>query len=264
MVNGKIQAFPKEHWRDEFPMAKEIGVSLMEWTLDQEGLRDNPFCTSDGQREILDLCDKYQIIIPSVTGDCFMQAPFYKTDINKLSLLSDLDLIIDSCSHLGVRLIVFPLVDNGSIENKQQEKILVDELILRVKNLRDKKVCIVFESDMVPEVLKDFIKQFPRDCFGINYDMGNSASLGFDPVEEFDAYEDRILNVHVKDRVLGGTTVTLGSGDVDFDKVFSLLSQYKYQGNYILQTARDSEGNHLKVLEEFSHYTIDWIKKYES
>ena len=44
-------------------------------------------------------------------------------------------------------------------------------------------------------------------------DIGNSASLGLNPLDEFEAFGDRILNVHVKDRVLGGTTVPLGLGN---------------------------------------------------
>jgi hexulose-6-phosphate isomerase len=31
-VDGKIQAFPWDHWRDEFPLAQRFGFPLMEWT----------------------------------------------------------------------------------------------------------------------------------------------------------------------------------------------------------------------------------------
>ena len=33
VIGEKIQVFPWESWREEFPLAREIGVSLMEWTL---------------------------------------------------------------------------------------------------------------------------------------------------------------------------------------------------------------------------------------
>ena len=73
--------------------------------------------------------------------------------------------------------------------------------------------------------------------------------MGFDPYEEFKAYGKRITNVHVKDRLLHGTTVPLGDGNANFEKVFQLLNDYSYEGNYILQTARSSTGDHLGVLE---------------
>ena len=81
-------------------------------------------------------------------------------------------------------------------------------------------VSIVFESDYEPAALARFIAQLGPD-FGVNYDIGNSASLGFDPAEEIGAYGARIRNVHVKDRVRGGTTVPLGTGG-DFRRTLDL------------------------------------------
>ena len=70
------------------------------------------------------------------------------------------------------------------------------------------------------------------------------AAAGFDPAEEIEAYGHRILSVHVKDRVLGGSTVPLGSGNADFEAVFAALGRVRYVGNYILQTARATDGDH--------------------
>ncbi len=36
MVGNKIQAFPSKNWFKEFKIAKSIGISLMEWTIDQK------------------------------------------------------------------------------------------------------------------------------------------------------------------------------------------------------------------------------------
>ena len=33
-VGDRIQAFPRDHWREEFPIAERLGFPLMEWTLD--------------------------------------------------------------------------------------------------------------------------------------------------------------------------------------------------------------------------------------
>ena len=34
LVDNQIQAFPFNHWDQEFALAKEIGLGCMEWTLD--------------------------------------------------------------------------------------------------------------------------------------------------------------------------------------------------------------------------------------
>ena len=54
---------------------------------------------------------------------------------------------------------------------------------------------------MKPSELLKFIKNFDAN-FGVNYDTGNSASLGYDPSEEISVYGHRIINVHIKDRKL--------------------------------------------------------------
>ena len=61
----------------EFERAQHLPVEVMEWTLDQEGLYDNPLMT-EGCKQIVYLSQKYGITVVSITGDCFMQHPFYK------------------------------------------------------------------------------------------------------------------------------------------------------------------------------------------
>ena len=77
LVRGQIQAFPWEDWRAEFPLAQADGWRLIEWTLDYEGLYDNPLMTPDGRAEIRSLAQEYGLAIPSLTGDFFMQRPFF-------------------------------------------------------------------------------------------------------------------------------------------------------------------------------------------
>ena len=121
-VNGKIQAFPWESWKEEFEIAHSCGFSIMEWTLDQDRLYENPIMSEVGQKAIKELTQKYEISIPSLTGDCFLQAPFYKVNgKNKDILIQDLKNIIDACGLFGIKNIVFPLVDNGSLESNEQE-----------------------------------------------------------------------------------------------------------------------------------------------
>ena len=86
--------------------------------------------------------------------------------------------------------------------------------------------------------------------------------MGFKCEDEFNFYADRIIKVHIKDRLLGGTTVPLGDGGADFEKVFQLLANVSYQGNYILQTARAKDDQHSSVLSLYRDITLGWINKY--
>jgi hexulose-6-phosphate isomerase len=108
------------------------------------------------------------------------------------------------------------------------------------------------------------MERFDPSVFGVNYDIGNSAALGFDPQEELLCYGERILNVHVKDRLLGGATVPLGTGNADFEKVFASLGALGYRGNYIMQTARANEGLHAAALAKYRNMIARWIDRYDA
>ena len=265
IINGKIQEFPWGSWRQEFDVASSLGFSLMEWTLDQDRLYESPLMTQKGQIDILKLSSSYGIKIPSLTGDCFMQSPFWKLyGIEKINRQKDFKAILSGCEKVGIKQIVIPLVDGGRIENSDQESALLDFLLEIEPDICAMGVQIVFESDLQPDELKLFIGQFSPKSFGVNYDIGNSAALGFDVEKEFNAYGDRILNVHIKDRVLGGNTVPLGTGNADFEKVFSALGRVGYKGNYILQTARAQDGDHAGVLRFYHDMAVKWIARHEA
>jgi L-ribulose-5-phosphate 3-epimerase len=261
LVDGKIQAFPWSEWREEFPRAKALGLGRMEWTIDQERLRENPLTTDVGRGEILRLSLQNAVEIPSLTGDCFMQAPFWKAAGRaREALVSDLDLVLASSAALGIEFVVIPLVDNGKIETPEQAEVLLGALLDRSESLSKENLKIVFESDLPPAELAQFIAKFPRDVFGVNYDIGNSAALGFDCRDEIAAYAPRILNVHVKDRIRGGTTVPLGTGAAEIVKAIRLIESSGYSGQYILQTARATDGDHAGALTRYRDMAVRWIE----
>jgi L-ribulose-5-phosphate 3-epimerase len=261
LVDGKIQAFPWNEWRDEFPRAKVLGLTRMEWTIDQDQLRENPLTTGGGREDIQALSRENGIGIRSLTGDCFMQAPFWKAEGRAHeALVADLDLVLASCGALGIGFVVVPLVDNGKLDSAEQTDILKRVLLHRQASLAAQGVKIVFESDLPPHALAQFISAFPPDVFGINYDIGNSAALGHDCAEEIAAYAPRILNVHVKDRLRGRTTVPLGTGAAELAKAIRLVERSGYSGQYILQTARAADGDHAGALAKYRDMTVSWLE----
>ena len=263
LVDGRIQAFPWSCWQDEFAAAERHQFRLMEWTLDQERLYENPLLTPAGQAEITHLRQKHGVEIASLTGDCFMQSPFWKTGGSKcIELQNDFRAVARACSKVGISMIVLPLVDNGRLETSAEEDVLVDFLQGEVKLLNELRVKVAFESDFAPVELARFIERLEPAIFGVNYDIGNSASLGMNPTEEIGAYGHRIVNVHIKDRMLGGTTVPLGTGSADFEAVFAGLARTAYAGNYILQTARAADGDHAAALCRYRDMAVGWINKY--
>jgi hexulose-6-phosphate isomerase len=93
----------------------------------------------------------------------------------------------------------------------------------------------------------------------VNYDSGNSASLGYSPRDEFGAYGARVGSVHVKDRVLGGGTVPLGRGDADFLGLLEGLRRTEYAGDFILQAARGESGGEVELAKHNRAFVESWL-----
>jgi hexulose-6-phosphate isomerase len=252
-VNGRIQAFPAEHWEAEFAIAGAHGFKLMEWTIDHDGFAANPLVTASGQARIRALSARHGVAVRSVTADSFMQAPFHRLEGDAAErALEELGRLVAASVELGLDFVVVPLVDNGRVDGAEHARRL-EAGMARLEHLVSGGFTrIVFESDFAPAALARFIASYPARSFGINYDIGNSASLGFDPEEEFAAYAGRIDNVHVKDRLLGGTTA-------DLKRVFGLLAKAGYRGNFVLQTARAADGDDVGQLLGYRAMVEAWI-----
>jgi len=262
LIDGKIQAFPRDHWRDEFAEAERIGFKIMEWTIDVYGFHENPLLNEQGRSEIKCLMEKHRLRIPSLTGDCFMQEPFYKkSGKDAKRLMNDFVDLIHACERMGIGQILIPLVDSGRIENRCHKERLLKGLQEIEPLLHETSVSVTFESDMSPDALVRFIDLFDPQYFGITYDIGNSASLGYRAEDEIRAYGHRILNVHVKDRVYKGGSVPLGSGNADIPLALRMIRDTGYTGNYILQTARAENDDHAGLLFRYKAMVESWLKE---
>ena len=256
IIDNRIQQFPWDSWPNEFVLASKINIKLIEWTIDTFKFYENPLINLNQWDEINLIMEKNSISIPSVTCDYFMENPPWKTDLKLVK--EGISSILQGMRNIKSKILVIPLVDNSSLPDSNSVKIIQKLFTDLIPEINQNKLQIAFECDLNPKKLSEFIDKFDRNYFGINYDIGNSSSLGFNPTEEFKAYGSRIINVHVKDRKLNGTTVPLGEGDADFLGIFRLLHEEDYQGNLILQTARSKEGKDSEVLVKYKNLVEDW------
>ena len=124
LVDGRIQAFPWDSWQNEFFLAKEIGIQLMEWTVDSKKIESNPILLSDEHTSITKLSNTNNISIPSVTDDFFMENKPWNSDIEEIvsihrNILAGMEIV-------GSRILVIPLVDNSTILNEDREAIFFE------------------------------------------------------------------------------------------------------------------------------------------
>jgi len=260
-INGEIQAFPRFTWRDEFRMASKSGFDTIEWIFD---LYDkNPICSNDGVKEIKNLVKNHGIKINAVCADYFMKKKLF--DVSKSELEKNLDILkklIKNCHYLEIKILEIPLVDSSSLKNNSNEDQLLNNLQKVLHHAEENDVFITLESDLPPTKFKEFLIKFDHPNIRANYDVGNSASLGYDMVEELKKIGPWISNVHIKDRVLHGGTVPLGNGDANFDLFFSSMSKINYCGDFIIQGARELNIKPEDTCKKYLKFVKQYVDKY--
>ncbi len=241
---GQFQAHPKNYWQEEFNLASILGFTHIEFILDFEDYLENPLLNDNGLNLIKEKIAKENVKVKSVCADFYMNSPIFIDDNEKKSMnLEVLKKLIENCSILGVKEIVLPLVDNSSIINSQDKRGNVISFLENIKNILAKhKINICLETDLSPKNFLKLIKDLNFPFFKINYDTGNSASMGYDFKEELKTYAQYITNIHIKDRILKGGSVMLGTGSCKFNEFFSCLKKQNFSGIMILQAYRSNDG----------------------
>lgn len=264
-IDNQIQSFPVNSWNEEFALCKKLGLSCIEWIFEYKTMNDNPFYSELGITEIRSLSKKYDVKVNSLLADYFMEKKLFGGNTSEVEKsIEMLYFIIDQCKRCEISIIEIPLVDQSAIRTELDKKQFIENIEKPLEYANKNKITISLETSLPPKEFRELILVFKPLEIKINYDMGNSASLGFDPVEEMELTAEFIANVHIKDRVLNDGTVPLGTGDTDFKKAFEGLKKANYTGDFILQAARqDIDKNKEKkdIIETIEEY-IRFVEPY--
>lgn len=234
--NNRYQAFPLNYWKGEFHIAKEMGFDFVEFIFDYNDFQSNPLFSSSGIKEISKVVKESRVGVRSVCADYFMEAPLHVTD-NKHSL-KILKELITYCAKLEIKDIIIPCVDQSSLKNYQDIELFTKSLKQILPLAKDFSINLNLETDLGPKPFSELIRYLDSDIIKVNYDTGNSASLGYDMQEEFSMYGDKISILHIKDRVFQGGSVELGKGDTKFNLLQELLSKNSHINKITLQASR--------------------------
>jgi L-ribulose-5-phosphate 3-epimerase len=246
-VADRFQCFPRESWADEFAFAAEAGLDCIEWIYDEFGADVNPIATDDGIDAILALSDRHGIRVVSMCADYFMDRPLVRATDGELNDRIDVLFgLVDRARRLGIERIVLPFVDVSRIDTNAEFDQVVETISRSAIRAEECGIELHLETSLGPDRFAELLDRLAPGTVRVNYDIGNSASLGYEPRAEFAAYGDRVGSVHIKDRVNGGGTVPLGTGDADLPTVFDCLQSVGYAGDFVLQAARDAPGDEVR------------------
>jgi L-ribulose-5-phosphate 3-epimerase len=242
----RFQSFPRQRWRDEFALAAAAALDTLEWIYDAYGEDVNPLATDEGIGELQHLCTTHRVAIESICADWFMDYPLVGIDApTAQTRWRRLDWLMSRGALLGINRIVVPFVDAAAIRHADDAAIIAAGINALSGAIDRTNVELHLETALSAADFAALLSRIAHPRVKVNYDSGNSASLGFMPREEFAAYGSRVGSVHLKDRRRGAGTVPLGEGDTNFDELFDALVEHRYRGDFILQVARGSPGDEL-------------------
>lgn len=237
MIFGAYQAFPADVWHQEFRLASERSLQHIEWVLDAPSLENNPLLVDP--TSIKCCSEETGIRVVSVCADFLMDAPL---DVNTPGTWTHFDQLLNSLDFLEASYVVIPCVDQSSLSDPTSQKRLLRAMRELSGRLRGGGVQVALETDLPPVAFRRLLEELDPELFGVNYDIGNSASLGFDPFDELANYGHRVNLLHVKDRKLHGSSVRLGTGSANLKGVLLTLVELEFDGPVTLQCFRDHEG----------------------
>jgi sugar phosphate isomerase/epimerase len=242
------QAFPWETWQEEFCLAADRGIEHIEWVLDTWRLEENPILSETN--DLIQCIQEAGVKVVSVCADYLMDRPLEVSDPDSWTVLGRLT---GAMQEIGAKWLVIPCVDHSSLRTVPAQTRFVKAADQLCRKLVGTDIRVSVEADLGPAEFAALLSELDSDFFGVNYDIGNSAYLGYSHMEEFNAYGNRISLVHIKDRILGGGSVPLGNGNADIAGVIDHLREIKFNGPVTMQAFRDVQG--INVLDE----QLSWL-----
>ncbi len=228
-----LQYFPQENWKKEFFNAKKNNFQYIEYFVERKFNKRNPFWSLKGLKQINLLAKNNNLINYSLCDDYFINHSFIKyRNFTKYT-----DTIVKNLSLLKIKIYVLALFEKSELKKNNLKKFVYNIKYLS-ERLKEKKIKLALETNLENKYIKDLIYLVNNKNLFIVYDTGNRLKKGNLQYKEIIELKNYICHVHLKDKNLKKQNVLLGSGKVDFRKIFKALKKIKYKGKYTFETNR--------------------------
>lgn len=249
-IGEQLQYFPN-NWKEEFPLIRKLGFSGIEWIYDVFSENFNPIMNTSGRDEIFELSNQYNVNLENIVFDWFMTYPLLTNEgLSINDKIKKLKTLIHISSELKFKRIIFPILEKNNIATKsKQEKFIKIFREQVLDELNSYNIEINLETSLTGNEELFVLEQLNHDKVKLCFDMGNSASYGYEPYETISKISPYLSSVHIKDRERNGGSVPLGTGNVEFKQVFQALKDTKFNGPISFQVFRNKNSDNVKVLQ---------------
>ena len=230
---NQLQWFPQKEWEDEFKIASEVGLSYIEFIVERKHNPNNPIWSDLGIEKIRQLAKKNGLYLNTFCNDFIIDNCL----INGSSVINQTLELISRGKKLGVKKLVLPLFEKSEMlySNFQNYKNVLHEL---GDAARENNILIYLETVLNGEELLEVLNELNHSNIHCVFDTGNRIAFGHDIYKDIILLGNYIKHVHIKDKTSLDENVLLGTGKVDFQRVFQALVEINYKGAYTFETFR--------------------------
>ena len=253
--NNELQWFPGSKWKDEFYIAKEIGINHIEFLAESHHNPLNPLWSKQGIEEINQFSKKNKIVKYSACLDYIISNKLNDGLLINQKHIDYTKNFINSCSELGLEIIILPFLGKNSL-NYENLNFIKKFLNYIVPYAYKKNILISIESLAGCELIIELLEEYREFSAGCVYDTGNRILLTKNQEEDIIKLSKFINHVHIKDKNNSNENVVLGQGNVNFKEIFSGLKKIKYKGLFTMETNRGKDPKNTAIKN------IELIKKF--
>jgi L-ribulose-5-phosphate 3-epimerase len=233
---GKLQEFPWQSYGAEFAIAARLGFHSIEWIFEAARFEENPLWTEAGREEIRELVATSGVRVQSVCADYFMVHRLAGEGAVALSQNRDVlaDLIV-ATNAIGADRILIPLLETSAVDTPELKR----EVAISLKSVAEVAerygVTLGLEMEIPGGEYARVVQSVGSPRVRAYYDTGNSTAQGADIATDIIPILPLLHAVHIKDRVRGGGSKSLGTGDTNFAGFFPTLLRAGFRGDFVLQ-----------------------------
>jgi len=227
-------------------MARQAGIDGLELIYEGAEQKDNPLAIHDGEPLLQEITSHYGVVAISVCADRLLESPVVASDLaDRAILANELCDALPRWSAGGIERVVLPFVDANRIRGPNGQDAVAAWMGSVLPAAEAAGIELHLEADLDPNSMRALLNRLDHPLIRVNYDTGNSASLGYDTYDELEAYGSRIGSIHIKDRVRNGGSVPLGEGDADIELALRGLHDLGFEGDLVLQVVRAPDGREV-------------------
>ena len=160
---GRYQAFPIGMWQDEFKVAQECGLDLIEFILDFNDAEENPLLKSGGVDDINSVSKDTGVTVRTICADYFMEAPLHSNDDEVTAKsFKVLERLLETAEALKITDIVIPCVDQSSLKSKKSVDKFVEKMAkiiprIEKENINMKKYNTLLKLYDQADIINDIV-----------------------------------------------------------------------------------------------------------